>query len=110
ADGRLAPPRLRPLPTSPVVALTDEESATVLRAGGDLRLGLVVGHKNVVVGVPSGLKSVLPRHLAVLGTTGGGKSTTVARLIEQAQAAGMAVLPPGGRGEDNERHPPARDQ
>src|SRR6266446_260064 len=62
------------------------------RAAGDLRLGLAVGHRHVVVGVPSDKKDVLPRHLAVLGTTGGGKSTTVARLVQQAQAAGMAVV------------------
>src|SRR5947209_10850733 len=91
-DGTLTPPRLRPLPNSPVFALTDQESAAVLRTDGDIRLGLVVGHENVVVGIPSDKKLVLPRHLAILGTTGGGKSTTVARLIQQAQAAGMAVI------------------
>src|SRR5205085_620035 len=91
-DGTLAPPRLRPLPNSPVVALSDAESAEVLRTGGDLRLGVVAGYRNVVVNVPSDKKEVLPRHLAVLGTTGGGKSTTVARLVQQAQAAGMAVI------------------
>src|SRR5439155_13569670 len=67
ADGTLAPPRLRPLPNSPVFALTDEESAAVLRTQGDIRLGLVVGHENVVVGIPSDQKLVLPRHLAILG-------------------------------------------
>jgi uncharacterized protein len=56
---------LRPLPNSPVVALTDEESAKVLKAAGDIRLGMVVGYKNVVVGIPSDQKSVLPRHTAV---------------------------------------------
>jgi DNA helicase HerA-like ATPase len=90
--GALGPPRLRPLPNSPVHALSDLESATMLHASGDIRLGLVVGHQTLLVGVPSNLKSVLPRHTAVLGTTGGGKSTTVARLVQQAQAAGMAVI------------------
>jgi DNA helicase HerA-like ATPase len=91
-DGTLVPPRLRPLPNSPAFALDDEESAAVLRADGDIRLGLVAGHENVVVGVPSDQKSVLPRHTAVLGTTGGGKSTTVSRIVQQAQEAGMAVI------------------
>jgi DNA helicase HerA-like ATPase len=91
-NGTLCPPRLRPLPNSPVFALTDEESADVLKAAGDIRLGAVVGYKNVVIGVPSDKKYVLPRHTAVLGTTGGGKSTTIARFIQQAQAAGMAVI------------------
>jgi hypothetical protein len=57
-----------------------------------MRLGLVVGYKNVVVGVPSERKDVLPRHTAILGTTGGGKSTTVAGLVQQAQKAGLAVI------------------
>ncbi len=92
ADGTLSPPRLRPLPNSPVFALDDTESAAVLRADVDIRMGLVVGHRNVVVGVPSSQKAVLPRHTAVLGTTGGGKSTTIARLVQQAQQADMAVI------------------
>jgi DNA helicase HerA-like ATPase len=92
ADGTLTPPRLRPLPNSPVFVLSEEESQKVLKADGDIRLGLVVGHRNLAVGIPSEEKSVLPRHTAILGTTGGGKSTTVARLVEQAQAADMAVI------------------
>jgi DNA helicase HerA-like ATPase len=92
ANGSLCSPRLRPLPNSPVFALTDDESAAILKAAGDMRLGTVVGYERVTVGVPSDKKFVLPRHLAVLGTTGGGKSTTVARLIQQAQAANMAVI------------------
>lgn len=109
ADGTLIPPRLRPLPNSAVFALDDDETKQVLRADGDLRLGLVVGHDNLPVGVPSDLKSVLPRHTAILGTTGGGKSTTVARLIEQAQAAGMAVILLDVEGEYTFLHEPTAD-
>jgi DNA helicase HerA-like ATPase len=92
ADGTLAPPRLRPLPNSPVFVLSEKEAAKVLKADGDIHLGLVVGHRSLAVGIPSKEKAVLPRHTAILGTTGGGKSTTVARLVQQAQAAGMAVI------------------
>jgi DNA helicase HerA-like ATPase len=92
SDGTLVPPRLRPLPNSPVFVLSSEESAKLLKAEGDIRLGLAVGYQNVVVGIPSEQKAVLPRHLAILGTTGGGKSTTVAGLVQQAQAANMAVI------------------
>src|SRR5207302_2063320 len=92
ADGSLVPPRLRPLPNSPVVTLTNDQAAVALHTAGDIRLGCVAGYANVVVNVPSDRKAVLPRHLAILGTTGGGKSTTVARLVQQAQAAGMAVI------------------
>ena len=100
------PPRLRPLPNSPVFALDDDESAAVLKAAGDIRLGLVVGYNKVVVGVPSDKKFVLPRHTAVLGTTGGGKSTTIARLVQQAQAAKMAVILLDVEGEYTHLHEP----
>jgi DNA helicase HerA-like ATPase len=92
ADGALTPPRLRPLPNSPVFVLDDQESEKVLKCGGDIRLGLAAGHKGVAVGVPSDKKAVLPRHTAILGTTGGGKSTTVAGLVKQAADAGFAVV------------------
>jgi DNA helicase HerA-like ATPase len=110
ADGTLVPPRLRPLPNSPVVALTQEEVAAVLHTDGDIRLGCVVGASDVIVNVPSDKKSVLPRHLAVLGTTGGGKSTTISRLIEQAQAAGMAVILLDVEGEYTQIHEPTQDK
>ncbi len=110
ADGTLSPPRLRPRPNSPVFALTDEEATKVLQADGDIRLGIVAGKENLVVGVPSTLKSVLPRHTAVLGTTGGGKSTTIARLVQQAQAAGMAVILLDVEGEYTFLHEPTDDQ
>lgn len=108
-NGSLTPPRLRPLPNSPVFALDDDESAAVLKTGGDIRLGLVVGYEHVEVGVPSDQKSVLPRHTAVLGTTGGGKSTTVSRLIQQAQLAGMAVIVLDVEGEYTFMHEPTDD-
>jgi DNA helicase HerA-like ATPase len=92
ADRTLCPPRLRPLPNTPVLPLSEAECAEVLRTDGDIRLGLVVGYENVTVGVPSERKDVLPRHTAVLGTTGGGKSNTIARLIQQAQQANLAVI------------------
>jgi DNA helicase HerA-like ATPase len=91
-NGTVIPPQLRPLPNSPVLVLKDDEAARVLRSEGDIRLGLVVGYGDVKVKVPSDKKEVLPRHTAILGTTGGGKSTTVAGLVQQAQAAGMAVI------------------
>jgi DNA helicase HerA-like ATPase len=108
-DGSLVPPRLRPLPNSPVFALDEVESAAVLRTEGDIRLGIVDGHETVVVGVPSDQKAVLPRHTAILGTTGGGKSTTVSRLIQQAQQAGMAVVVLDVEGEYTFLHEPTDD-
>jgi hypothetical protein len=91
-DGRLVPPRFRPLPNSPVHVLGPTEKLAALHPDGDLQLGVLMGDPDVTIGVPSTSKSVLPRHLAVLGTTGGGKSTTVGRLISEAQTAGVAVV------------------
>lgn len=91
-DGVLEPPRYRPLPNSPVFVLGEEETQAVLATQGDMRLGLVVGHDNIAVGIPSDRKGVLPRHTGIVGTTGGGKSTTVAGLVSQAQEAGLAVV------------------
>ncbi len=108
-DGTLTPPRLRPLPNSPVFVLSEEDAAKVLKANGDIRLGLVVGHRNLAVGIPSEDKSVLPRHTAILGTTGGGKSTTVARLMQQAQEANMAVILLDVEGEYTHLHEPTDD-
>ena len=73
------------------------------------RLGLVVGYNQVVVGIPSDQKAVLPRHTAVLGTTGGGKSTTIAGLVKQAQAAGLAVVLLDVEGEYTHLHEPTDD-
>ncbi len=108
-DGALVPPRLRPLPNSPVFALETKETAEVLRLGGNIKLGLVVGQEDLVVSIPADRKDVLPRHTAVLGTTGGGKSTTVSRLIAEAQAAGLAVVLVDVEGEYTQLDAPADD-
>ncbi|HZO91998.1 MAG TPA: ATP-binding protein [Chthonomonadaceae bacterium] len=91
-NGSLQPHRFRPLPNSPVWVLSDEEVQDFLRTGGNVRLGMAYGHDNLEIAFPANDKSVLPRHTGILGTTGGGKSTTVANLICQLQAAGVAVI------------------
>ena len=91
-DGQIVPPRRRPRPNSPVFVLPREEKIAALHAEGSVRIGLAIGDEDVVVGAPAERKSVLPRHTAVLGTTGAGKSTTIAGMIAQAQRAGFAVI------------------
>ncbi|MBU8897916.1 ATP-binding protein [Corallococcus sp. M34] len=91
-DGALEPPRFRPQPQSPVFLLDEAESARVLGVGGDLCLGRVVGYERMEARVNPRDKALLPRHTGILGTTGGGKSTTVATLIHRAQAAGIATI------------------
>src|SRR2546428_1686829 len=85
ADGQVIPPRYRPRPNSPVFMLDADETAKVLKVGGNARIGLVVGQEDIAVGIPTDKKSVLPRHTGILGTTGSGKSTTVSGLVHQLQ-------------------------
>jgi DNA helicase HerA-like ATPase len=108
-DGVLQPPRYRPLPNSPVFPVGEAETAGVLNVGGDVRLGLAVGHDEVVVGIPSDSKAVLPRHTGIIGTTGGGKSTTVAGFVAQAQAAGLAIVLLDVEGEYTRLNEPTTD-
>ncbi|WNG22240.1 ATP-binding protein [Cystobacter fuscus] len=92
SGGELLPPDHRPRPRSPVFLLGVEESAVVLGMAGDLCLGTVSGHDRMEARFDSRDKSILPRHTGIIGTTGGGKSTTVATLIHRAQAAGIATI------------------
>jgi uncharacterized protein len=91
-DGKLVPPRFRPLPNSPVFALGQEETSERLRLDGDVTLGLAVGYEDMAVALPSTRKDVFPRHTGILGTTGGGKSTTVSGLVGKLAERGVAVV------------------
>lgn len=94
-NDRLIPPRRRPHPNSPVFVLDDKETGKVLGIVGDdldIVVGTVIGHDALEARYPSTRKSVLPRHTGILGTTGGGKSTTVSRQIAEWQRCGMAVI------------------
>lgn len=90
--GVMETPRFRPLPNSPVFPLSSEESRETLNLTGEIVLGCAIGHENMEVKIPSQKKSVLPRHIGVLGTTGGGKSTTVSGLVNQFQKNGIATI------------------
>ena len=48
-DGTVQPPRFRPLPNSPVFALSDEETRGLLGIEGDINLGLAVGFEDMAV-------------------------------------------------------------
>lgn len=108
-DGGLVPPRFRPLPNSPVFAVDDNETRTLLGVGGDIGLGMAVGFENIEVKIPSNRKSVLPRHMGVLGTTGSGKSTTVSGHMHQFHKAGMATVVIDTEGEYTEIVHPTKD-
>ncbi len=108
-DGTLVPPRFRPLPNSRVYLLDREETERALRIAGDVRLGLAVGHEDLEVRLPARSKAVLPRHLGILGTTGGGKSTTVAGLLAGLHGAGVATIVFDTEGEYTEIGAPSDD-
>ncbi|NIA72046.1 ATP-binding protein [Pelagibius litoralis] len=96
-DSQLIPPLRRPCPNSPVFLLTENEIKEVL--GLDIpanekpvRLGLLDGISSLPIKMPAAKKSVLFSHMAILGTTGGGKSTTVSGTIMNLADAGNAVV------------------
>jgi len=108
-DGVLIPPRLRPLPNSPVFVLDTDETSRTLRLEGDIPLGVPVGYEEIRAAIPSDKKSVLPRHVGILGTTGGGKSTTVSSLISSFQQSGIATIVIDTEGEYTEIYQPTQD-
>ncbi len=108
-DGVLIPPRLRPLPNSPVFVLDTDETSRTLRLDGDIPLGVPVGYEQITAAIPSDKKSVLPRHLGILGTTGGGKSTTVSSLVSGFQQSGIATILIDTEGEYTEIYQPTQD-
>jgi uncharacterized protein len=108
-EGRVIPPRYRPRPNSPVFSLTAAETSSILKVGGDIKVGLVMGQEDIEVGIPSEKKSVLPRHTGIIGTTGGGKSTTVGGLVYQFQKANIATIIIDVEGEYTEIDQPTTD-
>lgn len=109
-NGTIVPPRRRPKPNSPVFPLGANETAETLCIQGDLRIGLADGFEELEFRIPAKNKSVLPRHLGILGTTGGGKSTTVSGLVAKAQKEGMAVILIDTEGEYTALHEATNDE
>lgn len=96
-DGQLIPPVRRPCPNSPVFLLDDADIKAVLGLNippeeKPIRLGLLDGVSSLAVAIPATKKSVLFKHMAILGTTGGGKSTTVSGIIMNLAEADNAVI------------------
>jgi DNA helicase HerA-like ATPase len=109
ASGTLVPPRFRPLPNSPVFVLGSTEKAEILHVEGTMLLGVAAGDETIDVKIAGDRKSVLPRHTGVLGTTGGGKSTTVSRLINEAARDDYAVILLDTEGEYTQINEPTTD-
>ena len=96
-DGVVIPPVKRPCPNSPVFLLGDDDIKSVLGLNippenKPVRLGLLDGVSSLAVEIPAAQKSVLFKHVAILGTIGGGKSTTVSGNMMNFAEAGTAVV------------------
>ena len=109
-NGRIGPANRRPIPNSPVFLVGDEEMAKILGLEGDFPLGSVMGHETVDVLVPVHKKSVLYRHTGVLGTTGGGKSTTITNYVSGLAKQGAAVILLDTEGEYTTMHQVTADE
>lgn len=111
-EDAMVPPRFRPLPNSPVFVLSKEETADALKVKADpgVTMGMAIGHEDIEVQIPSNKKTVLPRHIGILGTTGGGKSTTVSGLMAQFQKKGIATIVIDTEGEYTHVDKPTEDK
>ncbi len=82
----------RPAPQSRVCAIEGEELVDLIGLRGDMELGRLDGYDGIRVNLHSDQKKVLPRNVGIFGTVGSGKTNTSQLLIEQASAAGWAVI------------------
>lgn len=88
----IIPARRRPRPNAAVHLVPERDVSAILHLEGNMRLGLLNGHEDVEIRIDTRKKSILPRHTAHIGTTGGGKSTGVGRTIYEFQKAGTCVV------------------
>jgi DNA helicase HerA-like ATPase len=82
----------RPCPGSDVRSLSSDRVAELVGCSGDMMFGKLSGWDLVPVGLQSKSKDVLPRNMGIFGTVGSGKSNSAQVLVEEAAAAGWAVL------------------
>lgn len=92
-DGtRLIPTPVRPRPGSDVLPFPADRLKRLLGIEGDFYLGRLVGAEAVQVHMKSDDKNFLPRNVGIFGTVGSGKSNTMQVMMEEAIAAGWAVV------------------
>jgi DNA helicase HerA-like ATPase len=83
---------VRPQPQSAVYSLTNDEIEKLLELEGDMFIGELYGYPGVQIKMPSNKNAALPRNVGIFGTVGSGKTNTGQVLIEEAAAAGWAVI------------------
>ncbi|MFT4154331.1 ATP-binding protein [Parafilimonas sp.] len=82
----------RPHPKSPVFNLPPDKIQELLKLKGNMYLGQLSGYEGIRVYLDANSKVVLPRNLGIFGTVGSGKTNSAQVLIEEAAAAGWAVV------------------
>lgn len=82
----------RPYPQAAIYPLSNEEIEKHLKLEGDMYLGELYGYAGVRLRFPSNKNAALPRNLGIFGTVGSGKTNTSQVIIEEASAAGWAVV------------------
>lgn len=82
----------RPHPKSPVYNLPPDKIQELLKLKGNMYLGQLSGYEGIRVYLDANSKVVLPRNIGIFGTVGSGKTNSSQVLIEEAAAAGWAVV------------------
>lgn len=82
----------RPHPKSPVFNLPFDKIQELLKLKGNMYLGHLSGYEGIRVYLDAKSKVVLPRNIGIFGTVGSGKTNSSQVLIEEAAAAGWAVV------------------
>lgn len=92
SDHHILATATRPRPYSRSYLFPADRLEQMLGLAGDMDLGHLLNYPEVRVRAPSNSKSYLPRNVGIFGTVGSGKSNTTQVLIEEAAAAGWAVV------------------
>lgn len=82
----------RPHPKSPVFNLPSDKIQELLKLKGNMYVGHLSGYEGIRVYLDANSKVVLPRNIGIFGTVGSGKTNSSQVLIEEAAAAGWAVV------------------
>jgi DNA helicase HerA-like ATPase len=106
---RVIPTATRPRPYSELYIFPHDRLRTMLGISGDFYLGHLMGYERVQVHTDVRNKNFLPRNVGVFGTIGSGKSNTIQVMMEEALAAGWAVVAVDVEGEYVRMNEPTND-
>lgn len=82
----------RPRPYSQIYIFPNDRLSQLLEINGSFYLGQLMGYTKIKVNTKVDNKNFIPRNIGIFGTVGSGKSNTTQVLMEEATAAGWAVV------------------